>query len=251
MVWYPNYATPASIVDAGSGFAIASGQVEGTTAISKFGQNSYIGTAAYEDIWDGGGTYVWPTTAAITEVYSTGEDAQPIEVQGLDVDGYLVTQTVTLSGVSATSVDLTTPLWRVFRMKNVGTVDIGSGNTVHASGTGQSGSYAQIQNGNNQTLMALYTIPRGKTGYMSALGASMGGVKTNYVIDGHLYHRPYGGVFQLKHTIGTRAGGTSTIHHHYPVPLVLTERTDVKFSAISSLAAGELSISFDITLVDN
>lgn len=240
-----------SISDNSSGLAIAKGLVTGTSYVSKFGQNEALNTSTYEDIWDGGGTYTWPAngTAPITHLYSTGADVQPIEVQGLDINGNLVVQTITLTGT--TVVLLTTPLWRVFRMKNIGTIDILTGSVIHASDAGKAVSYAQIQNGNNQTLMALYTIPAGKTGYLLMGSASLVGTTRAYSIDGHFYMRPYGGVFQLKHTFGVSSDGTSTFQHEYKIPLPINELTDLRVSAISSAAGGVLNSTFDIALVDN
>jgi len=240
-----------TISDNSSGLAIAKGDVTGTTFVSKFGQNEDIGTGAYEDIWDGGGTYTWPAngTAPITHLYSTGADTVEIEVQGLDIDGELVVQTKTLTGTTVVALD--TALWRVFRMKNLGSTDIGSSNIVHASDSGKTVSYAQIQNGNNQTLMALYTIPAGKIGYLLAGSASIVGLVRDYSIDGHVYMRSYGGVFQLKHTFGAISDGTSVFQHRYHIPLPIPAKTDITVKAISSKDGGILNATFDIVLVDN
>ena len=230
---------------------VSQGKVPGTSFVSKFGQNEHVGTTAYEDVWDGGGIYDWPAdnTAPITHIYSTGADIQPIEVQGLDIDGHQVVQTITLTGT--TVVPLTTPLWRVFRMKNIGNVDILSNSVIHASTATKTGSYAQIQNGNNQTLMALYTIPAGKTGYLYQGSANLVGLVRDYSIDGHFYMRPFGQVFQLKYTFGLSSDGTSGSQHFYKFPLPIAEKTDLRLSAESSLNGGVVNATFDILLVDN
>ena len=228
---------------------VAKGDITGHSFISKFGQNSDIGTGAYEDIWDGGGTYTWPSdgTAPITHIYSTIAETQDIEVQGLDINGDQVTQTITLTGT--TVAPLTTALWRIFRMKNVGTVD--NAGTIHASDSGKVVSYAQMAPGNNQTLMALYTIPNGKTAYMYRGGASIVGTNRAYSIDGKMCMREYGGVCQLKHTFGASTDGSSTFQHEYPFPLPISGKTDIIVSAISSASGGVLNTTFDLLLVDN
>ena len=140
---------------------IAMDDVAGYSIVNKFGQNSDIGTGAYEDVWDGGATYSYPAdgTATIANIRSTdAADTMDIEVQGLDINGDLVVQTETLTGT--TPVNLSTPLWRIFRMKNISSVDnVGD---ISAQNSTASIIYAIIQIGNNQTLMALYTIPAGK-----------------------------------------------------------------------------------------
>lgn len=239
-----------TISDNSSGLAIARGDVSGSSFISKFGQNENIGTGAYEDIWDVGGLYTWPAdgTAPITHIDSdNAADTEPIEVQGLDINGAQVTQTKTLTGTTPVALD--TPLWRVFRLKNTGTSNT-AGN-VQAINAGDTVIYAQIQGDNNQTLMALYTIPAGITGYLVMGGASLVGLTRSYSLDGRFYMRPFGGIFQLKHTFGVSSDGTSTFQHEYKIPLPIAEKTDLRVSAISSALGGVLNVTFDIVLEDN
>ncbi len=238
------------ISDNSSGLAIARGDVTDTSNVSKFGQNADIGTAAYEDIWDVGGVYPYPTngTAPITHIDSDDAlDTEPLEVQGLDITGALTVQTKTLTGT--TPVELDTPLWRVFRMKNMGTSDfVGD---VQAINTADTVIYAQIQDGNNQTLMALYTIPLGKTGYLQQGTNSLIGSNRDYTISGRMMMRPYGGVFQLKRTFGLQSDGTSYMIMPFPVPGRIPALTDIKVSAISSSAGGGLNTTFELVLIDD
>ncbi|CAN8142792.1 hypothetical protein THIOSC15_770002 [uncultured Thiomicrorhabdus sp.] len=148
-------------------------------------------------MWDGANdasidqmTYIWSTTPAIDSISSSSiSDTGTIQVQGLDANWELITQVVTLNG--QTRVALTTPLLRAFRGKNTGTIPL-VGNIVIYENTALSGGLPTdttkirliINNGNNQTLMALYTIPAGKTGYMRDWYASTAGASKNsqYII---------------------------------------------------------------------
>ena len=229
---------------------VSRGLKNGYSFISKFGQNSDIGTGAYEDIWDGGGTYTYPadSTADITELVSTsGSDTEVIEIQGLAADGTLTVFEETLTGT--TPVTLTTPLWRVFRLKNKGSNDLVGSVTVE--NTANTVEYAKIDNGNNQTLMALYTIPAGKTGYLIKGTASITGTNRAYSIGGKVFMRPFGGVFQLKNTFGVSSDGSSYFDHEYPIPLPIAEKTDIRVQAISSASGGILNNTFDILLIDD
>jgi len=229
---------------------VSMGNIPGATFVSKFGQNDDIGIGAFEDIWDLGGVYPYPTdaTAPITRVdSSSASDTTNVEVQGLDVNGDLVVQTIAINGTTGTN--LTTALWRVFRLKNVGaTPYVG---TVRVTNAGDTVTYAQIQTGNEQTLMALYTIPNGKTGYLCCGNASMAGLKRDYSIDGHVYMRNYGGVYQLKNTFGLNADGTGYFQHHYQIPLPIAGKTDVRVQGISTSSGGVMNATFDILLIDN
>ena len=229
---------------------VARGNVVGYSTMSKFGQNNDIGTGAYEDIWDGGATYTYPAndTAPITDIYSTDNgDEQDIQVQGLDVTGALTLQTITLTGT--TVAPLTTNLWRVFRLMNMGTTN--NAGVVHATVSNKATSYAQMAIGNNQTLMALYTIPLGKTGYLLQGTNSIIGTNRGYSISGKLLMRPYGKVFQLKKTFGLASDGSGYMVMPFPLPGKIPQLTDIKVSAISSAAGGGLNNTFEILLIEN
>ena len=103
----------------------------------------------------------------------------------------------------------------------------------------------------NQTLMAIYTIPAGKTGYMRDWYVSAGGAKKTSLHEIHLEFRPFGGVFQTKHIAGIAIAGTSYFKHVYEVPEVLLEKTDVRMHANTDEDAASISAGFDIDLVDN
>ena len=197
------------------------GHVPGQEAVNKFGASGAVVADTKEDVWDVGGDYPFPAngTAPITHIVSDAAgDTEPIEVQGLDVDGNLVIQTITLTGTTLAA--LTTALWRVFRLKNVGTADlvgevevVNSGNTV---------TYARISVGNNQTLMAIYTVPKGKIAlltkyYCTTVDATnKSPTSTRFTLWAR--DTTINGVFQLKHIVGIAQGGAMVEHHFSPFP---------------------------------
>lgn len=227
---------------------VADGQVEGFSFMSKFGQNNDLALTTWEDVWDGGGDYPYPAdnTAPITHVdSSSASDTGKVEVQGLDIAGNAVTQTVTLTGTTIKA--LTTPLWRVFRLKNTGTANYVG--TVQAVNADDDVVYAQIAVTNNQTLMAIYTIPKGMRGFLYAGSAGMAGQTSAYNVEGRVTMRSFGGVHQLKNTFGLQSTGTNYFQHYYPIPLPISERTDIKVSVKSSKAGGVVNATFDILLI--
>jgi len=150
---------------------IPKGNVKGHSVINKFGSNANSAQNTIEDVWDGGGTYPWATSATITHVSQSVNDAtmlgETIEVQGLNDSWDLVLQTVTLDGTDTTTLQaLTTPLRRVFRVKVL--ADVVAAENVVVTNAAGSTTYAQIIAGNNQTLMALYTVPRNCTAYITS-----------------------------------------------------------------------------------
>lgn len=98
------------------------GNVSGSFPVNKFGANVLVTADTIEDIWDGGGTYVYPTTADITHVHQLVDQVNlrgaDVEVQGLDINWDLVVQTQQLDAAdTSTLVALGTPLLRIFRIK--------------------------------------------------------------------------------------------------------------------------------------
>ncbi len=257
------------VTDAESGLAIAKGDVVNTSFVHKFGNATNIDTSdGLVTIWDGAEdgtawenmTYTYSTSDDIDSISSSDNgDTQDIEVQGLDSNYDLVTQTITLTG--QTRAALTTNLIRIFRMKNVNSVDIAGHvfcfvNVALSNGvpTVATNIRAIIQPGNNQTLMAVYTIPNGTTGYMRDWYAATAGSNknSNYLVK--VTARPTGGVFQVKHVSALSDNGTSAYQHKYEEPEMFAARTDIeiKGSVLASGATGaSISAGFDIVLISS
>jgi len=257
-----------SISDISNGLSIAKGDVTGESFIHKFGNAPDFDTAdGVVSVWDGaddGGIdqmeYQYSTTADIDTISSSNAgDTQDIEIQGLDTNWNVVTQTISLNGQS--QVNLTTDLIRVFRMKNVDTTDNAGHIYCYVNGTATAGVpdtpgdvRAIIQPGNNQTLMALYSIPAGYTGYMRDWYASTSGANktSNYPIE--VRARSFGGVFQLKHLSAISDNGSSHVQHDYTEPEVFQEKTDIELRASMTAVggtAGSVSAGFDLVLIEN
>jgi len=255
-----------TISDNSSGLSIAQGNVTGHSFIHKFGTAPNFDIAdGFVTVWDGAEddevweqmNYIYSTTADIDSISSSDSgDTQDIEVQGLDTNYNLVIQTVTLNG--QTRVALTTNLIRVFRLKNVNSSDI-SGHVICYVNTTLSGGIpadttkirAIIHEDNNQTEMAVFTIPAGKTGYMRDWYASTAGAKRDSSHTIRLLARPFGQVFQLKHTSNIDVNGTSYIQHRYEEPEVFTEKTDIEIRMNTDQNEAGVAAGFDIVLVDN
>ena len=257
-----------------SGLAIAKGEVTGTTFIHKFGAAADFDAGdGVVTVWDGANDalltgaamdYTYSTTADIGTMSSSAADTVDIEVQGLDANYDLQTYTVTLNGT--TDVDVSASggmdLIRVFRMKNVGSTNLAGQVYLRVNGTGQGSGIPStpssvrsiIDNGNNQTLMAIYTIPDGHTGYMRSFFAGSAGASktTDYIVD--LFARPFGQVFQLKHRSALVESGTSHWNHQYVEPEVFAAKTDVEIrvqTTESPITAATIAAGFDLVLVES
>jgi len=262
------------VTDAESGLAIAKGDVSGTSFVHKFGQAPDFDTVdGAVTVWDGADdanlnlmNYVYSTAAAIDSISSSNSaDTQVVTLQGLDANLELVQQNVTLNGQNR--VALATPLIRVFRGKNNGAVSFTGyiyvyENTAISGGipTDKTKVRLVIQAANNQTLMAVFTIPLDYIGYMRDWYASTAGASktSQYII--RLWAREYDPVagnwkaWQLKHVTSISDVGTSYIQHVYEEPEVFSGGVDIMMTA-QATAVGATGISiaagFDIVLVEN
>ena len=100
-------------------------------------------------------------------VSSSGDDNQDIVIQGLDENFLEKTWTGTLNGTTPVNIGTWT---RVFRAYNDGTTDFLGNITINE--VGGTTDYIKILDGNNQTLMCVYTIPADKVGYLTKYSLS-------------------------------------------------------------------------------
>ena len=207
--------------------------------IDKFG---YLPTAttSYKTVWDGDNVYTYPSSAvAMTATSASGATDNGVEVtiQGLDTNYAELTETVTLagSGTATTSGEFL----RVFRAyvsngtASVGNITIANGGTTYAK------IFAEMQ----QTLMAVYTIPAGKRGYLISGNLS---VEKNQPVVAKLMTRRPGGVLRVS---GLVTSFGVPFQRVWQLPPVLDSKTDIeiraKAGATTSIAAG-----FEIILED-
>ena len=233
----------------------ASGNNTGMTSVNKFGRNSAVDIDVQEEIWDGSIAYSFPATALMTSISQTADQATlrggTIEIQGLDANWDLVVQTATLDASDTTTVvTLTTPLIRCFRMKVLENVVTTSPIRVHNAG--ETVDYAIIGVGNNQTQMAIYTVPAGKTAYMTSYYATVNpGTNLNPTSNPiRLWARDNANDYakQIKHVLGLVDGN---FQHYFDPYFRVTEKTDIYITAQPVGKAADVSAGFDLIVVDN
>ena len=238
------------------------GNIAGYSSVNKFGENPDIGVGTTEDLWDGGGTYSFPTSDTVTHIRSAVNSAdtrgKTIEVQGLNANWDLVVQTKATDGSdSTTEVELDTALRRVFRMKvlenTVMDEDIWAGDDDFLVGDAK----AIIQAGNNQTLMAIYTVPNGKTAYMTQYYCDNVPTDTKQAdsVEFKLWvaDRANSYEFQLKNSRGIPKVAPGFIHPFRPY-MKITQKSDIKISASVIGGSGDDAhphAGFDLILVDS
>ena len=237
---------------------IALGNVEGYQAVNKFGDNPDIDTATTpEDIWDYGGEYTFSTTADISQLSSSSSsDVGNIQVYGLDSNWMDTNFIIKLNG--QTNVHLPIKLIRAYRMINIGSNDFVGNVCLSVSNTAQTAGVpsvatnvrAYVYDGNNQTLMAIYTIPAGKKGVFLDGYVTMANDRSSYAILS-LEMRPYNGVFSTKGIASISSAGSSFFKYAYAVPVCVPAKTDILIKC-TEVGANDTAIAaaFDILLID-
>ncbi len=238
--------------------AIAAGLISGVSIVNKFGRNPDVDSGSVpEDVWGGGGVYPFLSSAeTITAVSdsaldtSAGAGARTIEVQGLDSNYELQTEDVILNGTTA--VTLASQYLRIFRSRvlTAGTGEVNAG-TITIAGTTQTQAVVSI--GQGQTLMAIYTVPAGKTAYLKKIYSSL--LRFDSVqetaIKFLLQVRPHGGAWNVKHTWGSKTDGDGSYNRDWLGGLVISEKADIRVRVeYSSSNNADVSSGFGLLLVD-
>lgn len=239
---------------------ISKGNISGTSKINKFGGNTNVAADTEEDVWSGGGTYPWPETALMTTMSQTTDQVAmrgaEIEWIGLDANWDEITVLVNLDASDTTTpVTLPTPMIRCFR-GDVNANVVGDSD-IRLHNAAETVDYAIIVAGLNQTTMALYTVPRGKTAYITQYyctvvdATTKSPTSTRFALYSADRLKNY--EFQLKHIIGMPAGGAAAM-----IPISppgggdsASEMTDIKITALPADQPADVAAGFDLILVDN
>ena len=221
------------------------------SSIHKFGSNPSLSNTKdkEETIWDGEDLYIFPSdNGELLQIQSSDNtDTQEILVMGLDENFEEKSQLITLTGTS--SSDLTGKWSRVFRAYNNSPTNLAGDVIIHQYGN-TSQVYAKILSANNQTLMALYTIPANYTGYLLKHHCSAQNTDSsssiNFVI--HIKTREFGKVFRTKSIVSCSTNQSET--ENLPFPIKLDPKTDIIFNKVSANGTGgSLNADFDIALL--
>lgn len=228
---------------AASNVIIASGQLAGYSGIHKFGAVYGTAVASMSTVWTAADTtatalYNWNHSAGTVSVVSTStSDTTDITILGLDSNYNYIEETITLNGTNAVTGNTSfTKVNRAFMntVTNVGKIQASIGGTL----------VTEIGIDYGQTLQCFYTIPAGKTGYLTSIFAS---ASKNQATDLFLFQKPFGGAFRVSTTISLNQSNQTIT---YPVPIKYTEKTDLELRVRGS-ANATISADFTLILVDN
>ena len=164
------------------GYDVVEGNIAGHTPFFKVGFNGDV-DAAEEDMWTAGGKYVFPVAAQGMEVYSTdntndkagGTGALTVKIWYLTSTFAEKSETVTMTGTTNAET-VATDIFRVnaFRVMTAGATGAATGTISLRNKTDHSTVYSQIAIGQTRARNSIYTVPVGKTLYVTDVCFSVG-----------------------------------------------------------------------------
>lgn len=228
---------------------VQQGLITGYQFNHKFGAapSMAAGTAT---VWDVDDTlYPWDALGSGSVVNiernNVADNGFVVTVQGLDDNYDFAEEDITITGADQVGSQLFTRVNRAFisdaGSTNVGNIDIEVG---AAGGT----TVGRITAGYGQTLMAVYTIPAGKTGYLVHLTCT-GSSDTD--ASGSVVKRVFNqDAFRIQHAFEIQLRG-GQYEYTFGAPLVFDEKTDIEIRIVNRSNNKRITAAFDILLVDN
>jgi len=229
---------------------------DGYSIVNKFGFQAAVGTTVVA-VWDQAAAYNYIAAATVLKVSSAdandtaaGTGAQTVTIYGLDGNYAEVNETVTLSGT--TDVSTTQTFLRVFRIvvNTAGSGGVNAGIIYVYTGADTAGVpddltkvYAQVTASENQTLMAVYTVPANKKALFRSLFIAG---EASQIVTIRVVARPLGGAFNTKDKFLIEAGNTAIQH---PYPVAFDEKVDIEVRGHVSASTTAIAAAFDIILI--
>ncbi len=223
---------------------ISAGNVTGVNKLYKFGRNDDI-NGAEETLWDAGGTYAYPSSAATMTATSDAagtDNGVKVTIQGLDGNYDEASEEVTLAGAGTATTTQT--FLRVFRSFVSGSQEPTDNINIANGGT----TYARITLGENQTQMALWTVPAGYTFFLYQVDFTSAVSLANTYCTTRLKIRKLNEVFRTLYINQLQSG---THVNDIVLPTVIPEKTDIECTAISTSNNNPVSASFAGLYIQN
>jgi hypothetical protein len=156
------------------GYDVAEGNIAEHVPFLKMGIFTALSTSDI-DIWEGGSVYSWLTAAQTVSIVSSqandsssGSGVRTIYINYLDSAGVTGRETVTMQGTSA--VTSTNTMYRINSVvvATTGGAYAATGTITISKSAGGTG-IAYIQPGQTKSRMCIYTVPAGKTVYITSV----------------------------------------------------------------------------------
>lgn len=240
------------------GIALSNNEIYNKIGVFVFGRNSDVDTAANEDVWNGGGNYVSPTQARVHNIASSsasdtsaGTGARTLNILGLDSTYSLISEDITLNGVS----NVATVNSYIF-IQNMRVLTAGSGGsnagTITATAVTDATVSASMGIGYNRTTLGIYQVPAGYTAFITKVNTGFQQSSASSTCDIALFIKPFGEVFQLYDIYPLTNSGTNNDGTDYDVPIKVLEKGIIKCRTLNvSANNNDVHCAINIILVKN
>ena len=226
---------------------ISRGMVKDASFIHKFGAVPAMSQSSSGTVWDKNDTIypwsAWNTASNVNvDAASASDVGKHVTVVGLDANYNQISETITLVGQNDNySSNTFSRIVRAFVSdgeENAGQITIQKNTT----------DVAIITTTYSQTLMAIYTVPAGYTGYIykGTCSAQAGADGT-----AGMFIRYFGQTaFRIGHSFEVSgAGGQYTYDFSFPIPI--PEKSDIDVRITTRTNNGRYTAAFDLLLVKN
>ena len=226
---------------------VARGKVRGASTIHKFGATPVQSINTTATVWDKPDTlYPWSAlnTPGVLVGAQVGADdnGKVVTIIGLDSNWDLIEEDFTLS--STGTVTGTKIFKRVFR----GYVKTGDTNVGQLNFSRGGVQVLRINAGLGQTLMTVYTVPNGYTGYLyqGIASAQAGADATGFM---YVRYNTIGQAFRVAHTF--EFSGSQDYFYKFAFPQELPQHSDIDIRLTTRSNNGRYTAAFDLLLIKN
>jgi len=225
---------------------VSRGKVRGASTIHKFGATPSQSTNTTATVWDKGDTfYPWsafdtPGVLVAAQV-GAGDNGKVVTIVGLDENWDEIEEDFILS--STETVTGTKIFKRVFR----GYVKSGTSNVGQLNFSRGGLQVLRIIAGLGQTLMAIYTVPNGYTGYLyqGVCSAQAGADATGFMM---VRYNTIGQSFRVGHTFEVDGDG-GQYFYKFAFPIEIPQHSDIDIRLTTRSNNGRYTAAFDMLLI--
>lgn len=242
---------------------VARGNIPGYSLVHKFGRNDTVPNGTWELVSLDGGSGVFRTSPSTVRIKAgghaadtvDGDGARGITVIGVDSDLAEISENIVTSGALASSAT-TASFWRVYRayLSTVGSYGSANSGNIIIEDSGGAANIITISADEGQSQHGSYSTPLGKTGFLLSVHLT---ADSNKAADFRLFTRE--NFTDISAPMSPRRlrlywdGILGNIDAHNPESpgIVLPALTDVWIEAEGGGAGTEVSVDFEILLVDD
>ncbi len=253
----------STLIDTGATFStdtVAAGDI----VLNDTNVELCVITAVTEEILTCAGSIRSPNSGLLGNANETGDSyrivtngstgASILHVSGLDESFISAEEFVVLNGQTdvATSRGGGDGVYiRQFRGRVFGPGTAAAVGTIKSTAVSDGTVSLQVINGNNQTLMAIYTCPAEKTCYIIKWWGSMSRAVASATSDFHLRGGTLDGIGYLLQDRSFTTTGSSQFTFDYAIPVAFPGGSDIWVEANSNANSVGVASGFDVILVDN